>query len=115
MSQQPAPPPAPPVENPFAKFPDWLLADTLGDLDAQADKIADRVKLAKAEMDRRHRVSLTGTRFTVTKSVEVERRLDSKALKAKYGLPWYEGWYKPANRTKWTITLLAAPEVGTSA
>ena len=112
MSQHFAPP-APPVENPFAKYPDWLLADTIGDLDVQGDTIADRLKLAKAEVDRRHKRSLDGQRFAVAKSVEAIKRVDSDGMKKKFGQAWWDGWCKPGTRTKWTITALAPPEVGT--
>ena len=112
MSKASAQPPDPPVENPFAKFPDWLLADTIGDLDTQGDTIEERLKLAKAEMDRRHKRSLDGLRFAVAKSVESIKRLNSSDLKNKFGQAWWDGWCKPGTRTKWTITPLPPAEVG---
>lgn len=110
-----APPPVAPVENPFANYSDIALADAMGDLDVQGDRIGDLMKAAKAEVDRRHRLSLVGLRFDVTKSTETERRLDSKGLKAKYGTTWYEGWYKASKRTKWTITPKPPEELGVPA
>ena len=112
MSKDLAPPPEPLAENPFAKFPDWLLADTIGDLDTQGDTIGERLKLAKAEMDRRHKRTLEGLRFAVVKNVEPLKRLNSAGLKKKFGQAWWDGWCKPGTRTKWTVTPLPPAEVG---
>ena len=110
-----APPPAPPVENPFARMSDHALADFIGDLDVQGDLIADRLEAAKAEVGRRHRLSLVGLRFDVTKSIETLQRLNAKGLKAKYGEAWYKSWCKPGTRTKWTITPKPPEELGVPA
>lgn len=110
-----APPPSAPVENPFARYSDIALADAIGDIHAVGERNAALMKAAKAEMDRRHRLSLEGLRFAVTKSTETERRLDSKGLKAKYGASWYEGWYKAISRTKWTITAKEPEQLGVPA
>lgn len=112
MSQPPASPPDPPAENPFIRYPDVLLADTIGDLTAQKKTIEDRLKLGFSEMDRRHRRSLDGLRFAISKGVEKINRLDTKGLKKKFGEAWYAGWVKPGTRTKWTVTQLPPPEVG---
>ena len=115
MTTDIAPPLAPPVENRFAHMSDHALADMIGDLHVEAQRKASLMADAKAEMERRHRLSLVGLRFDVSKGDESISRLDAKGLKAKFGEAWYKGWCKPGTRTKWTITPKPLEELGVPA
>ncbi len=58
----------------------------------------------REEMDRRNTSSLEGARFTVTKDVKSELRVDSKAVKAHLGTALYASFQKPNSRTTYTVT-----------
>lgn len=74
----------------FDNLPDPMLADEIGDLDANVKALQARLKGAKEEFFSRGLDKVCGERFTATKSETVRWSLDTKAVKAEMGENWYD-------------------------
>ena len=101
--------------NPFAHFSSVALADAMGDIDVVLKGAKERQDLAREEMNRRRLSSLEGARFTITKDVKSEKRVDSAAVKAHLGAAVYASFQKPNSRTTYTVTPRPPEQLGDTA
>ncbi len=84
------------MTNQYHNIHDELLADTLGDLDAQIKALQAEAKEVKTELHDRKVETVTGERFQVTRTETVRWSLDTKAVKEEYGEDWYVAHSKQA-------------------
>ena len=66
----------------FHNISDAALADIMGELDTRAKMITADLDTYKTEFKRRGLSAVRGERFTVTTSISISKRLDTKKLRA---------------------------------
>ena len=76
--------------NPLRNLPANLLADQLGALKAESAALEGREKTLREELLRRGVTEAEGARFSATITQAVRWTLDTKAVKAEMGAPWWD-------------------------
>ena len=74
----------------FHNYPDYQLADELGELAQQIKELQAREKALKAEIKARKIKSAIGRHFVVTVAESIRQSLDTKAVKAVMGQDWFD-------------------------
>ena len=89
----------------FHNHSDPMLADAIGELDAQAKAATERLKAAKEEFKSRGLGRVHGERFTVTKSQSVRWTLKADDVKQAMGEAWCTQHSRTTPVTKLTVTV----------
>ena len=77
--------------NPLRNLPAHALVDQLGALKAEIAASEGREKALRDELLRRGITEAEGARFSATVTQAVRWTLDTKAVKAEMGAPWWDG------------------------
>ena len=105
----------PTAPTPFANYSNGALADAMGDIDTQLERLQARQKAARAEMTRRHLSALEGARFLVSKATVSTHTFDGKGVRAEMGDAWYEARQKAGTRTTYSVMPKPPEELGVPA
>lgn len=101
------------MSNDLEKLSDRRLADEFGLAKKDADASADRLKALKAELERRNKPFLKGSRYDVARVPKSRKQLNTEAIAAAMGEPWLAKWKtKVSSWLEWAVTdkLADAPD-----
>lgn len=88
----------------FHNMPPGMLADQIGKLDREAKAAAAELEAAKDAFKARGLLIAEGTAFAVMIQKSIRQTLDTAALKAAMGQPWFDDHSKLAEVMSMRIT-----------
>ena len=102
-------PKATPILSVFDNRPAGDLADELGTVKAQIAELETREKALRDELIRRGVPTIEGATYSATITEAIRWTLNTAAIKAEMGLPWYDARCRQSRVTTVAVKALAAP------
>src|SRR5437764_269586 len=97
------------ILSPFHNLAPGALADELGTVKAQIADLETREKALRDELIRRGVSTVDGAAYSATITEGMRWTLNTAAIKAEMGLPWYDARCRQSLITTVAVKALAAP------